>query len=141
MGKTSEIFSRDFACWLLARFTSNMARKMVSVGVAWQVYQITKNPLALGLLGLAEALPFLASSLWAGQLVDRHHKKWIMMGADALLFSATASFLGLNFIPRAPLAAVYAAVGLTGVAVSFGSVASSVFVQMLIPKEKYSRAI
>ncbi len=138
--ETAKLFTKDFICWLAARFASNMGRRMVSVAVAWQIYQLTRSPLALGFIGMAEAFPFLATSLWAGHLVDRHHKKPFMVGAEAALTLCAAALCALTFLHRAPILMYYLIVALIGASVSFASVASSVFVQTTVPKEIYSRA-
>ena len=53
--------------------------------VGWQMYELTHDPLALGLIGLAEALPFIAVALYAGHVADRYNRKRIM-GLFSLLF-------------------------------------------------------
>ena len=81
--------------------------------VAWQIYQLTKDPLALGLIGLAEAVPFLAFSLWAGHLVDRHEKKRFLVGSEAgLLLTAFGYFL-TTLMNHPPIFLLYLFIGAT----------------------------
>lgn len=132
-------FGKNFFLWMGARFCSHLARNMLEVGLVWQVYQITRSPVSLGLLGLAEAIPFLSTSLWAGHLVDRHRKKPFMLGAAAaLLACAAVLFLFGDRVKSSIL--FYAVIALSGVTVSFGNVASIVTLQMMVPRADYPRA-
>ena len=49
----------------------NLATQLQAVVVGWQIYALTHDPLSLGLIGLAEALPFIGFALPAGHLADR----------------------------------------------------------------------
>ena len=64
-----------FTRFLVARFLSTFAVQMQSVAIGWQVYAMTRDPLDLGLIGLAQFLPFLAVVLPAGQIADRHDRR------------------------------------------------------------------
>ena len=59
---------RDFRFYLSARFLATLAVQMQSVAIGWQVYAITHNPLDLGLIGLAQFLPFVILVLPAGHV-------------------------------------------------------------------------
>ena len=67
----------NYPYFLLGRFAATLAAQMQALIVSWQVYQLTKDPLALGLIGLVEAVVFFSFALWAGQFADRHEKKAI----------------------------------------------------------------
>ena len=58
----------DFTAFSIARFCIVAALEMQSVAVGWQVYEITKRPLDLGLIGLAQFLPGIALFLPAGHV-------------------------------------------------------------------------
>ncbi|HEY5057809.1 MAG TPA: MFS transporter, partial [Gaiellaceae bacterium] len=62
---------REFAVLWSAVLSFRFAEQMVAVAVGWQVYAIHRNPLDLGLIGLAEFLPLPLLALPAGQLADR----------------------------------------------------------------------
>lgn len=131
---------RDFSLWVGARFSSQLGRRMAATALAWQIFRLIRNPVALGLLGLAEAVPFLLSSPWAGHLVDRHHKKPFMLGAESALLLCAVLYFALGSLARPPLIAFYAVVGLGGAAFGFGGTASIVYLQLLVPKENFPRA-
>lgn len=69
---------RDFSIITLNQFCLTLAILIQEIIVAYSLYQITKDPLTLGLIGLAEAIPFIALSLWGGYFADRFNKQKIM---------------------------------------------------------------
>jgi MFS family permease len=62
---------KDFKKLLTARFFYTFGVQIQSVILGWRIYQLLKDPLALGLIGLAEAVPAIGLALYAGYLVDR----------------------------------------------------------------------
>ena len=69
---------RDFSIVTLNQFCLTLAILIQEIIVAYSLYQITKDPLTLGLIGLAEAIPFISLSLWGGYVADRFNKQTIM---------------------------------------------------------------
>ena len=69
---------RDFSIVTLNQFCLTLAILIQEIIVAYSLYQITKDPLTLGLIGLAEATPFISLSLWGGYVADRFNKQTIM---------------------------------------------------------------
>ena len=69
---------RDFSIVTMNQFCLTIAILIQEIIVAYSLYQITKDPLTLGLIGLAEAIPFIALSLWGGYFADRFNKQTIM---------------------------------------------------------------
>src|SRR5438309_966302 len=63
----------DFKKLLVARFFYSFGTQMQAVIVGWQMYDLTRDPLALGLIGLTAAVPALSLALYAGYIVDRGH--------------------------------------------------------------------
>ena len=61
---------RDFRFFILARLFVTLGIQVQAVAVGLQVYEITKDPLSLGLIGLSEAIPAISVSLYAGHLAD-----------------------------------------------------------------------
>src|SRR5689334_12222425 len=77
----------DFTLYQTARFLIVAALEMQSVAVGWQVYDITRKPLDLGLVGLAQFLPGILLFLVAGHAVDRYERRniltWCYVGLAA----------------------------------------------------------
>ncbi len=68
---------RPLYCYTQSIFLT-LAILIQEIIVAYSLYKITKDPLTLGLIGLAEAIPFIALSLWGGYFADRFNKQTIM---------------------------------------------------------------
>ena len=61
----------DFKKLMSARFLFTFAVQMQAVVLGWRIYEILRDPLALGFIGLAEAVPAIGLALYAGYLIDR----------------------------------------------------------------------
>jgi MFS family permease len=131
--------------WLLISYAlSTVAREAQIVVVGWQVFALTRDPLSLGLIGLAEALPLIAMALYAGHVADRVSRRAVAMaGTVAVLVSAVALYLFTvtNFIGRGRVWPVYAVIFLSGIARSFTRPALTALSAELVPRELYTNAV
>ena len=75
----------DFRLFMAARLCVNIALQIQGVVVGWQVYALTKDPLWLGLVGLAEAFPAIGIALYAGHIADIIDRRLIALFAISLL--------------------------------------------------------
>ena len=72
--------------WLMAyRISTMLCYQIVAVSVGWQVYELTRDPFSLALIGLAEVIPFFCVAPFAGYLVDTLPRRKLGMVACALL--------------------------------------------------------
>lgn len=136
----SRIQTSNVRRWLGSRFFSNFAKQMQDLVVYWQVYQLTKDPLALGFLGLSQALPFIGIALWAGHMVDRHEKRAFLIFSEVGHLSATLGLFGLTFLPKPPLLLIYICVGLVGFFSSFENISAATYLHTYIQKTEFPRA-
>lgn len=91
-----ELFSYKYFCiFWICRVIGITAYQILIVALAWQLYDLTSNPLDLGLIGLFQFLPVLILSLPAGQIVDRFHKGKIL-GLCFFLQSIVALWLSYS---------------------------------------------
>ena len=67
----------------LARVATSVAFQMQAVAVGWQLYNLTENPVDLGLVGLIQFIPVLLLILVTGQIVDRHDRGMVLALAQA----------------------------------------------------------
>lgn len=122
-----------------------MAMQLQAVVVGWQIYEITKDPLSLGLIGLAEALPFIAFALYAGNVVDRRSRKQVAAMALVTLLVCSALLLIFSLDPdrflHAGVFPIYAVIFLSGVARSFLRPAITALSAQLIPRAIYANAV
>ena len=75
---------RAYAFYALGNFIAITGRQMLTISIEWEVYARTHSATALGLVGLAAALPIVALSLPAGHLADRFRRKSIILWTQAL---------------------------------------------------------
>jgi MFS family permease len=140
-GAASAFLSRDFRLYQTARLLVILGAEAQSIGVAWQVYQITHSALDLGLTGLALFVPGIFFMLAAGHVADRYDRRAIILICYALQAVCTSFLLwfGLHGITHIwPIYAVLLGVGLGR---AFSGPASSAFLPSLIPQEHFVNAI
>jgi len=123
-----------------------LATQMQAVIVGWQIYDITKDPLSLGLIGLAEAIPSLSISLYAGHVADRNDRKKIIFLASLVMLFCSVSLLFVSanissFVLSNKLYLIYAVIFISGIGRGFLSPANFAFLSQLIPREAYPKAI
>lgn len=114
---------------------------MQALAVAWQIYELTRRPLDLGLVGLAQFLPGVCLFLVAGQVADRIPRQRILQVCWASF--ATCSLLLLAFTLHglsSPLP-IYLVILLNGVVRAFNAPASQAFVPLLVPQEDFPNAV
>ncbi len=87
---------RDYTLLLGSSLAYGLAREMSFVAVGWQVYDISRNPLQLGLVGLAEFLPLLLFALPAGAIADRFSRKLVFLVSLAIDAAVTAALIGVS---------------------------------------------
>ena len=129
--------------WLvLSLLPSTLAQQIQAVVVGWQIYALTHDPLALGLIGLSEALPFIAVALFAGHVADRLDRRRITLLSLAvmLLCAGTLFVLSFRLTRGSSVWPIYLVIAMSGVARSFMSPARSALAAELVPRELYPRA-
>jgi MFS family permease len=132
---------RRFVTCLLVQTLGTMVQTVV---VGWQVYQITHDPLALGLIGLAEALPFIAVALPAGQIADRFDRRRICLAALLVLTGCAGALCWMTLggrLNQSTVWAVYAVMLVSGIARSFLQPTRSALSADLVPRNLYLNAI
>lgn len=79
----------SFSRFLTSRFFLTFSTQMQEVVVGWQVYQLTKDPFSLGMVGLSEAIPSIAVALFGGYLADRFNRKYIILVFTTVLLGCS----------------------------------------------------
>ena len=137
----SPLRNRSFLQLMLYRIGTILSYQIVAVTVGWHVYEITRDPLSLGLIGLAEVLPFFCVAPFAGYLVDHLPRRKLGMAACTGL-AATALLLTLVTLQWPAVRGVwpiYAAVALGGCVRAFlGPVYNALFARVL-KREQFVR--
>ncbi len=124
-----------------ARFLANFATNIVSVAVGWQIYDLTRDPFDLGLVGLIQFAPSLLLVLITGATADRFGRRTIM-GLAALAEAACA--LGLLLLALRGLASpvpVFMLLAVFGIARAFYAPASSSLIANVVPRKDFANAV
>ena len=132
--------------WFLASVVAlTLGTQIQATVVAWQVYALTRDPLSLGFVGLAEALPFIGAALYAGHVADRHDRKLLSLLAMAVQTAAAAVLLVYTLRPQLLAGGrvwpIYAVVFVSGVSRSFLQPARTALAAEIVPREIYANAI
>src|SRR4051795_5895477 len=130
---------RDFRLLVVGSFLAVFAEQMLGVAVGWELYERTRAPLALGLVGLVEIVPVLLLALPAGHLADRRERKWIVVAALSGIAACAAGLAVLSAL-QGPLPALYALLFGIGLARAFQSPAFSALSAQVVPPAHYASA-
>jgi MFS family permease len=133
--------SREFRFYSAARLMGIMGAEAQSVGVAWQVYQITHSALALGYTGLALFLPGIFFVLPAGHVADRYDRRTVILTCYSVQAIATSALLWLALHHSQNIWLIYAILFFIGAGRCFSGPAASALVPSLVPKEHFVNAV
>ncbi|MER8989531.1 MFS transporter [Mesorhizobium sp. M0843] len=132
---------RSFLSYWAARFLTTFATMIVSVAVGWQIYDLTRDPFDLGIVGIVQFLPSLLLVLVTGVVADRFGRRLIM--ALATVVEAGCALVLLYFTLRglvSPLP-IFIVLAMFGLARAFYGPASSSLFANLVPPEDFGNAI
>lgn len=130
-----------FAQLLAYRIAAMLSYQIVAVTVGWHIYEITRNPFSLGLVGLAEVLPYFCVAPFAGYLVDHLPRRRLGIVASLGLV-ATAAILcavALGGLPFEGVWPIYLAIALTGMVRAFLSPIYNALFARVLAREQYAR--
>lgn len=143
--KIFTLHSHAFLKLLAFRVLMVLAYQIMAVTVGWHIYQITHDTLALGLIGLAEVIPYFACALFAGHAVDHYFSRRffgtlaaVTLGINALTLTALA--MGLIGSDSNASLWIYGSIMLTGIERAFIAPSYSTLFAIILPREDYARA-
>jgi MFS family permease len=139
---------KEFRFYIVQRFFYTMALRMVTTVVGWHMYQLTKSPFALGLIGLSEVIPAVGLALYAGHVIDKNDKRTVLLRcivgylalACCLVFLSTG-FSEAHIHKNIILSLFYVIIFFTGVVRAFAGPTSNSIVAQIVPREKLPSAI
>ena len=138
---------KEFNFFLIIRFLLVLGWSMQFIIIEWEVYNLTKDPLSLGLIGLVEIIPAISMALFAGHIVDQNEKKKLFVYAIIAFllvsfgfFIITSDYIYSNYSSKNILIGIYALVFLGGfVRAFFGPIIFSL-VALIVTKKVYPNA-
>ncbi len=139
----------NFRRYIIALFTLTVGLQIQGTVVGWQIYDLTRDPLALGLVGLAEALPAISMSLFSGHVADTHDRRRITLWALALLVLCSIGLwllahdapFGSPMALRFRVNAIYLVIAVSGVARAFLQPARQALSAELVPREIFTNSV
>src|SRR5690606_31509924 len=140
-GRLSVFRQPGFMPFVIARLLAVFAMQIQAIVVAWQVYEITGEPLSLAWVGLAQFVPMLLLLMPAGDLIDRYNRKLILglswIGAAA----CSAILLWLTLRDEHDPAWFYGALVLYGCSRAFIGPALQSLLPQIVPRDQLAQAI
>jgi len=144
----------EFKNLMLGRFLFIMGLRMMGTLVGWWIYELTKEPFAIGLIGLAEVIPAVSLALYAGHVIDISEKRKLLLRGVSLYWICAIILLCLsiyndkvdntNALARHSsliiAICIYFVVFCTGIIRSFTGPSFGTIVGVIIPKELLQNA-
>lgn len=130
-----------FLAFLIARAVAVFATQVQAVVVAWQVYDLTRDPMALAYVGLAQFLPMLCLLLPAGDVIDRWPRKPILAISWAVGAVCSGGLWWLSGHGAAGVSGIYAVLVLYGCARAFSGPALQSLLPQVVPRAQLAQAI
>src|SRR5208282_2457639 len=131
----------NFVRYTLARFFIVVALEMQSVAVGWQVYEITRRPVDLGYVGLAQFAPGFVLLLFAGHAADLFDRRKVLTWCYAGYGLCSALLLAITWRAPNSVHLIYGVLVLVGVSRSFSFPVSRALLPHLVPEEHFSNAV
>ncbi|HEY6945698.1 MAG TPA: MFS transporter, partial [Candidatus Acidoferrum sp.] len=127
----------SFVLFQLARFFIVLSAEMQSVAVGWEVYEITRRPLALGFVGLAQFLPGVLLFLVSGHAADRYDRRKLVVLCYCGSAACSGALLFLTLRGFRSAYPIYAVLLFLGVVRSFSGTATRAFLPQLVPAKDF----
>ena len=126
---------------LLYRITGMLSYQIVAVTVGWHIYEITRNPFSLGLVGLAEVLPYFCVAPFAGYLVDHLPRRKLGITACFGLIATAAVLVAvaMRWLPFQGVWPIYLAIALTGMVRAFLSPVYNALFARVLERGQFAR--
>ncbi len=118
-----------------------LAYQIIAVVVGWHIYELTHDALALGLIGLAEVIPYFGCALFAGYAIDHHSRRKFGVLAGALTSLNALVLVGTTFMTlKNPVLWIYGSIACGGVARALISPSYTSLFALALPRVQYARA-
>ncbi len=133
--------SRDFTLLWFGNMVSMAGTEMSRTAVAWQIYALTHDPLALGLIGAARLVPLMLLALGSGVLADALDRRRLMIGSQIAMLLCSLALASTSTVGVASLWVVYAVTAVAAAANTLGLPARQAIIPSLVPREHLAGAL
>ena len=134
---------RDYSLYCASRFLWGMGHHVQTITIAWLIYELTHDPLKLGLIGLVAFGPAVPLALVAGPAADRYDRRTIIILCSVVMAATSLVMIGMifsGFISEARTWPLYISTLVFAAARAFAGPAGQAFVMSLVPKEQFTHA-
>lgn len=138
----------EFRSYIFGRLCLVMALRMTATTVGWLIWQVTRNTLATGLVGLSEVIPALSLALYAGHVIDKSEKRGLTIKtlvfyvlAALCLLALTTPYVLHHMQNRWIAYTVYAIIFGTGILRAFANPSMAAMISQLVPRELLGNAV
>ena len=131
----------NFRHFWSGQILSSLAFQMLTVGIGWQVYDLTDSAMALGLVGLFQFLPQLFLTLLVGHVADRYNRRLICVGTRLTMALTVAILAYGNLTNTISVTMIYCCAVMLGTARAFEIPAAQAILPNLIPPKLFSKAV
>jgi MFS family permease len=132
---------RDFTAFALARFCATLSWQMLTAAAGWQIWQLTRDPLDLAYLGLAQFLPFFLLVLPAGHLADHADRRLVLVLAYLVEACCAGLLLWFTLAEVRSVWPAFLAMALFGVGRAFWMPTGQAITPNLVPPEIFPKAL
>lgn len=126
--------------YLIGNACATFASRSILVLLSFQVYKVTNDKGALGLLGIVEAIPAISVALFGGQLADRYDLRRILLVTQSVSALGCGALVLISMQSQINLFALYSVVFVVGLSRGFESPAGTAFEAKLVPQSIYIKA-
>lgn len=140
-GHWSVLRNRDYALLFWGQLISSAGTQMQIVAVAWQVYLLTHSAIALGLIGLIQAIPRLLFSLIGGVFADVFDRRKLLLFIEVTLAAMSAVLALCTFFHVINILIIYAVVLIAASVSAFEFPARQSIIPTLVPRQQMAGAI
>lgn len=132
---------RDFRLLWSAEVISMAGTQLMRTAVAWQIFELTRDPLQLGFLGLSRFVPLLIFGLWGGVLADRGDRRMTLIRSQAILMLLSLALAALTMTGLITPLWIYAITMLSAAVGAVGSPTRQALIPALVPKDLLAGAM
>jgi MFS family permease len=133
--------SSNYRRFALGFLLSSAGLQMLAVAVGWEIYERTKDPLALGWVGVARALPVILFALPAGQIIDRFDRRWVLVITQVCMGLGAGALAVASHVGDAPIVLMYALLSLMGCARAFNGPSRATLLPLIVPTGAFPNAV
>lgn len=138
----------EFRLYIIMRFFFIMALRMTATVVGWKIYILTRNPLALGLIGLSEVIPAVSLALYAGHVIDKNDKRKMLLKSISFYLVCIIALLVIHLDITEQRAgkkivelSIYLVIFCTGIIRAFSGPTTNALIAQLVPKKILPNAV